>query len=597
MMALAAPVFGSREELTWSLWRGDSRSVQALLEATPGVAAVVDLGDAILVKAATTPDGFEPLPEVAPGQNLYIAQHLHPNEAPGVVVFHSGLFCLFSASAGLESRDHAWVVPLDELGSRVLARRATSKAKLAPAAYQLADQVDGERWLATVRSLADIGTRFVGTAGSLQARDLIAAEFSALGLTVSTPSFPTSNGISYNVVGELRGTATPDDLYIVCGHYDSISEQPSVLAPGAEDNASGTAGVIELARVFAATPPRSTILFVAFGAEELGFYGSRDFVDGLVAAGRTGNVKAVINMDMIGYSSDTDYDVLLETGSVGVGVQTALEQAASAVTDLRVVLSLHPFGSDHVPFLQEGMPAVLTIQNDWAEYPDYHRSTDTIGNVRLAMGQPILRMNAAALATLAGDVATSVQVTSPNEGERFRGGFPVQVAWTAGSEVDSIDLHYSLDGGATYAAIASGLAPAAGEFTWYPPVGVASAEVTIRVTGHTDGLVDSCDLSDEYATLIAGAGPVIDKVKYRGGEDRRLVLKGAFVSGSARIEVDGVALAQVEALADHFVDGAQEKLTGRDPHLKQLLPKGKSVVVRVVDTATGLTTGEYSFTR
>ena len=74
-------------------------------------------------------------------------------------------------------------------------------------------------------------------------------------------------------------------------------------------------------------------------------------------------------MDIIAFSRDADLDVLLETSDVGVDLQRALADSARAYTSLRVVKSLHPFGSDHVPFLRAGIPCVLTIENDWDEYP------------------------------------------------------------------------------------------------------------------------------------------------------------------------------------------------------------------------------------
>ena len=307
----------------------------------------------------------------------------------------------------------------------------------------IADQVNGARWHGVAEDLARFGTRYVGTDGLLGARDYLAAQLTALGLRVSTPRFLVSGGETFNVVGEIAGSERPSDIYIVCGHYDSISEQPRTLAPGAEDNGSGAAGVIELARLFTANPPGATIRFILFSGEEVGLYGSRDYVDSLVAAREHRQVKGVINMDMIGYSGDDDLDVLLESDENGRELIEALARGAEAATSLRVVTSLTPFGSDHVPFIQAGIPAVLVIQNDWDSYPGYHRSTDTIENVRVDMGEQVLRMNAAALEGLAGQAEdpaiTSVRyVRKPGSPQLLVDG---NFAWqTSQIQIDGVPL-------------------------------------------------------------------------------------------------------------------------------------------------------------
>ena len=66
------------------------------------------------------------------------------------------------------------------------------------------------------------------------------------------------------------------------------------------------------------------------------------------------------------------------------------------------VISFFPFGSDHVPYLDRGMPALLTIENDWSQYPCYHRTCDLAGLLTLAMGREILKMNVVALAQMSG---------------------------------------------------------------------------------------------------------------------------------------------------------------------------------------------------
>ena len=107
-------------------------------------------------------------------------------------------------------------------------------------------------------------------------------------------------------------------------------------------------------------------------------------------------------MDMIGYSTDDSEDVLLETSRDFKHLTDQFATAASLVPGLRYFTTFNPFGSDHMPFIDNGIPAILTIDNDWGSYPAYHRTTDTIDKISREMGAAILKMNVAALAVMAG---------------------------------------------------------------------------------------------------------------------------------------------------------------------------------------------------
>lgn len=304
---------------------------------------------------------------------------------------------------------HVRLAPLAP-DSVVLRRSAAVASKAVdPAIQTVVDQVDGPRWFADVTTLQE-WDRYTSRSEILTARDWLAAELGALpGMDVTTPSFPVGASTGYNVIGVLTGTTRPDDLYVVGGHYDatSLSCGSSNPAHGAEDNATGAAGVLELARVLSANPPEATVVFIAFGGEEQGLYGSEDYVADLTAAGQIGDVQAAVIMDMIGYSQDATLDVLLETESLAVTQQSLMAQAAADYTDLVVHTSLNAWGSDHVPFLDADRPAVLTIDDDWDLYPYYHCTTDTIDKLSgPAMGLAILRMNAASLAEMAGAAAS-----------------------------------------------------------------------------------------------------------------------------------------------------------------------------------------------
>ncbi len=107
-----------------------------------------------------------------------------------------------------------------------------------------------------------------------------------------------------NVVGSIPGKRYPEQTVIVCAHLDSKSEKRLVFAPGADDNASGCAGVLEIARILAGHSFEKTIKFIFFSRESTGQQGSKAYVKDINR--ETERIFAVINMDMIAYGNDAE---------------------------------------------------------------------------------------------------------------------------------------------------------------------------------------------------------------------------------------------------------------------------------------------------
>ncbi len=298
---------------------------------------------------------------------------------------------------------HATVRPFEPnlVMARQQANRDVQRRPLLPQASMLAEEVNPQRWFNDASMLA-IYNRHTHGAEVLQARDWLVQQFEAMpGLTVETPVFEVGSTSAFNVIATLTGSIRPDDLYIIGAHYDSTSQSTGTAAPGAEDNASGCAAVLEMARIFTAHPPEGTVFFMCYSGEEQGLFGSIDHASKLVSDGLDDQVKAILTMDMVGYTGDPDLDCLLETSSSNSALADAFA-AAAVDTDLRIVISFNPFGSDHVPYLQRGMPALLTIENDWDSYPCYHNTCDIAGNLSLEMGGETLKMNVVAMAQMIG---------------------------------------------------------------------------------------------------------------------------------------------------------------------------------------------------
>ncbi|MDV2682971.1 DUF4910 domain-containing protein [Alkalihalophilus lindianensis] len=179
---------------------------------------------------------------------------------------------------------------------------------------------------------------------------------------------------SNNVIASKKATNKNKDngnVIVVSSHHDSVPG-----APGANDNASGTAMVLELARAMKNLPTDTEIRFATFGAEELGLIGSRHYVNTLPES-ELNRIAANFNLDMVG-SKDAG-DLVMRTVNGQPNLVTELAQSSS----LRLNGAPTPFSqggsSDHVPFGEKGVPAALFIHSPLE--PWYHTPEDTIDKI------------------------------------------------------------------------------------------------------------------------------------------------------------------------------------------------------------------------
>jgi len=224
----------------------------------------------------------------------------------------------------------------------------------------------------------NVSTRFYTTSDKDLVADYLADKLTGYGYTVEFDSFLSGGHPCRNIVATKTGTTYPDEYVVVGGHYDSISPDPTNLAPGAEDNGSGTASVMEIARISAGRDFERSVQFVLFDSEEQGLRGSYHFVDEATQDGR--DIIAAITMDMVSYY-DRNYAVRIEGQIAWEWLMTIMENQTNILTDIGNQKDYYSWGSDHVPFQQAGIPAFLAIDFDYASYPGYHRTTDTWSQV------------------------------------------------------------------------------------------------------------------------------------------------------------------------------------------------------------------------
>jgi hypothetical protein len=242
-------------------------------------------------------------------------------------------------------------------------------------------------------------------------------------------------GISYNVLGLVEGTdpALKNETIVFSAHHDHDGAWDGNIRPGADDNGSGTVGVLELARAFASSPtkPKRSLLFAIFAAEERGLLGAYYYVAHPLRPLET--TRAVINFDMIGRnekaSKQTDglIDIAADTsnelnliGTINSPDYRAAVERKNDSVGLRLNYkwdhdaALNIFQrSDQFPFALRDIPAVWWFTGF---HPDYHQTTDTVEKINFAKMEKILRLAYLAGEEFANASATPRYVARPGTG-------------------------------------------------------------------------------------------------------------------------------------------------------------------------------------
>jgi hypothetical protein len=274
-----------------------------------------------------------------------------------------------------------------------------------PMIQDIADAISGNTIDSYVSHLESFITRWALHDSSEAAARWIMTAFESFDMdTVYLHQF--SDRFSGNVVAVKYGQNEPDSIVVIGGHYDSVSNN-AFFAPGADDNASGTACVLECARVMAPHQFNRTVVFIAFGAEEQGRDGSEAFA--AEAAARGDRILAMVNADMIGYVAENDQldlDIITNDPSMWLR-DRAFDVASVYVPDLSVVDGTLTTGfSDHVSFWDQGYDAIMLYEDSDQWSPFMHTTRDSVGNSYNSpeLAEKTTRVAAALLADLAGPI-------------------------------------------------------------------------------------------------------------------------------------------------------------------------------------------------
>ncbi len=203
------------------------------------------------------------------------------------------------------------------------------------------------------------------------ARDFIYNTFTSFGLNPCLDGFSYGGKTYYNVVGVLPCTTEADEVYVVGAHYDSANN------PGADDDASGVAGVLETARVLSQFRFASTIVFAAFDREEQGLYGSWAYAN----AHSHDNIQGMISLDMIAWQSAAHPNTAFIYGGTApastdfdIALQIAFQTYGGGITATRMGANSN---SDNYPFEKNGKAGALLIEGYPSSNPCYHKGCDS----------------------------------------------------------------------------------------------------------------------------------------------------------------------------------------------------------------------------
>jgi len=277
------------------------------------------------------------------------------------------------------------------------------------------------------KTLFDFDTKYIGRPGNLQAIDYLDRTYQSFGYATDVQWFvPVDRqqrqmARTANVVATLEGTENPSLIYVVSSHFDS-----GQVTAGADDDTSGTAALLETARMLAGTRLPATVVFASFTGEEAGLYGSREFVR--LAAEHKWNIVGALNNDMIGWSAEgARLDNTIRYSNAGI--RDVQHGASFLFTNLILYDAKYYKGTDAAAFydgwgdIVGGIGSYPVLAN-----PNYHQASDLIETINFRQILETAKVTAATIVYLASSPSRLKNLTATPAA----GG--IDVAWTPAPE-------------------------------------------------------------------------------------------------------------------------------------------------------------------
>jgi hypothetical protein len=297
-------------------------------------------------------------------------------------------------------------------------------APLAEAVKAMVADASTARIYGYQKALFDFDSKHISQPGNRLAAAYLFDTYKAFGYEPELQWFERANalgGRTANVLAKLTGTVNPELIYVVSSHYDSVAG-----GPGADDNSSGTAALLETARLMAHRPQAATIIFASFTGEEGGLLGSREFVRRAVADKLS--IAGALNNDMVGWANDHRLDSTIRYSNRGIrDIQHA---AAIQFTSLITYDALYYRGTDAAAYYEAFGDIVGGIGSyPVLSSPHYHQAHDVLENMNHQLITEVAKTTAATLAVLASSPSRikDLKVESVK-------GTAATLSWTPGPE-------------------------------------------------------------------------------------------------------------------------------------------------------------------
>jgi len=279
------------------------------------------------------------------------------------------------AAKSMMSEDGSSLVPLknDNIVIRYKAPLSLNQAAVFQAddLVELIDKVSQDSVYSYLHHLQAYNERVAATTSNRAARDWIQDQLQSYGYSGAyTSSFSayiyTGWRTCYNVIAYKEGTVFPNRQIVIGAHFDAVPG-----SPGADDNGTGTVGVLEVARALADVETEMSFVFVLFDAEEQGLNGSWDYAGD--AASRGDSIICMLNMDMIGHYVNNNYADL----QYGPEAAYALlwGELADSLVNITGYMAGSASNSDHYPFTQYGYDVLFAAEHDFSNV--YHSPRDS----------------------------------------------------------------------------------------------------------------------------------------------------------------------------------------------------------------------------
>jgi hypothetical protein len=337
----------------------------------------------------------------------------------------------------------AYIDSLDDLVDVQVAHRLAPFHPLPPRTsnvdiVELLQQLNESLIQGYLANLTSFGPRLTGTEACNQSAHYLYEAFQDMGLAVRYHNYTDSTVSGSNVEATLYGSDS-SNIFIICGHYDSVA-----AGPGADDDGSGVAAVLAAAEIMRNYEFYYTVRFVCFSGEEQGLIGSRHYAED--AYNSNDSIIAVLNADMIGFApsaSDGIKGKIFENDASEWIVEFTqdISQLYADYINIELFPQGQSGGSDHYYFWQFGYDAVFYHEYNFNDY--YHSANDTIGNMNLTYSTRFTRLILATLAEMALQPRPVLEISSITGGL----GITSQVTNVGEVNASSVNITISVTGG------------------------------------------------------------------------------------------------------------------------------------------------------